>query len=805
MIERKWRLALAAAATLGAAVAAIFYAAIGAFTYLAPTLPSAEELRTRDRQAPLRVYTRSGALIAQIGEQLRVPLRYDQMPLQVREAFLAAEDDDFFSHGGIDYKGVARSFWVDVSTGDYSQGSSTITMQLARRLFLSPEKTLKRKAQEVFLTLRIEREFSKEEILSTYLNEMFFGQRAYGVAAAAEVYFGKSLPDLTVAEAAILAGTLQSPSAVNPISNPKRAVDRRSYVLRRMLKLGFIDEATEAAAQREPLQAREFTLAAEVEAPYVAEMARLELVKRFGDQAVNKGYRVVTTIDGRLQTAAVRAVRVGLLDFDRRHGYRGPVRRSKVAAGGDEARWQAELNTIPDIGNLKAAMVVSVAPKAARVYVRSHGMAQIEWDGISWAAGGRGDAASVLKVGDVVYVIADGNRAQLVQLPTIQGALVSLDPEDGALVALVGGFDYGLSKFNRATQANRQPGSGFKPFLYSAGLENGFTPVSIILDAPILTDDRGQEEVWRPRNSDGVFLGPMRLRDALVKSRNMVSIRILRAIGQEAATTYAGRFGFDAKQIPRNDTMAIGSMSATPLQVATAYATFANDGYKIDPYFIDRIEDIDGKVLYRAEPKRVCSECAAAVPMVDTATTTAPTNTAYCAVTHDTPLTLAEKLTAPRVISAANAWIMDGIMADVIRRGTAMRALVLGRSDISGKTGTTNEGRDTWFNGFNRALVATVWVGFDDFAPLGDSETGSSAAVPIWVNYMREALRGTPIRERARPDGVVSMRVVPGTGLLAIDGDTTATYEDLLADHLPPMATSIEAPANSSDGKNDIF
>lgn len=825
MIAHKWRLLIGAAATLSAAMLVILYAALGAYVYLEPTLPSADSLRGQNRLLPLRIYTRDGQLLSQFGEQLRVPVRYEDIPDIVREAFLSAEDDNFFGHGGIDYKSVIRALWVDLSSGVYSQGSSTITMQLARTLFLSSEKRLKRKAQEVFLTLRMEHEFSKQDILTTYLNEIFFGQRAYGVAAAAEVYFGKSLKELSVAEAALLAGLPQSPSRYNPVSSPKRAMDRRQYVLRRMRELGYIDARAADEAQREPIRARAFALSTDVDAPYVAEMARLELIKRFGEASINHGYRIITTVDGRLQTAANRALRLGLLEYDRRHGYRGAVRHAKNAAGATMEQLEAALAGVPEAGGLRPAIVVSMAPKAARIYVRSQGYTQLGWDSVSWArdGGATGDVGSVVHVGDVIYVAGTAPEIQLAQVPRAQGALVSLDPNDGAIVALVGGFDYSLSKFNRATQAARQPGSGFKPFVYSAALDHGLTPASVFLDAPILFEDKNAEQAWRPQNSEGVFSGPMRMREALVKSRNLVSIRILRNIGADAVIDYATRFGFKQDSLPRNQTLALGTLSASPLEVATGYATFANNGYKIEPYFIDRIEDADGKVLYRATPRRVCEICDPAPPAptdgdVAAATTPSspvaapapvpvraalPARAGVCQREILEPPQFDLQNLAPRVITAANAWLMDDILGDVIRRGTGVRALVLGRRDISGKTGTTNEERDTWFNGFNRSLVASVWVGFDDLSPMGEAEQGSRTAVPVWVYYMREALRGTPDVPRPRPAGLVDLRISPRTGLLASENDASAITETFLAEHLPGQSSSLDTPQNNSGPANN--
>jgi penicillin-binding protein 1A len=509
------------------------YALLASYVYLSPSLPTVDAMRSGSVPVPLRIFTRSGELIAQIGEKRRVPVTYDDVPVLVREAFVAAEDQRFFSHHGFDYSGVLRAAVVDLTSGDFSQGASTITMQAARNMFLSFDKTIRRKLQEIFLTYRMEHEFSKEQILITYLNVIFLGQRSYGVAAAAETYFGKPLDQLSVAEAATLAGIPQAPSRFNPITNPKAAQSRRHYVLAQMQKLNYIDAATAQRAGEEPVEARDHGIQYDVEAPYVAEMARAEIVSRYGDDAVNQGYRVYTTIDARLQTAANRAVRIGLIEYDRRHGYRGPLKQLKLTLDERSARAKldAAIADIAEIGDLHPALVVSVAPMAARVYIRSMGFAQIEWDGMSWAHRRISEtrvgpapkhAEDVVQRGDVVYVVTDGKgTAALAQLPEAQSALVALDPNDGAIAALVGGFDYFDNKFNRATQARRQPGSGFKPFLYSAALENGFTPSTIVMDAPIVYDDSGQEKIWRPENNEKSFSGPTRLREALVHSRNL--------------------------------------------------------------------------------------------------------------------------------------------------------------------------------------------------------------------------------------------------------------------------------------------
>ena len=750
-------------------------------------------MRQIELQVPLRVYSRDGKLIAQIGEQRRIPVTYDEVPEMVRQAFIAAEDDQFFQHSGFDYPGIARSLLVNVVPGRRLQGASTITQQTARNLFLTQDRTWRRKVQEMFLTYRIEREFSKQEILGLYLNVISFGKRTYGVAAAADYYFGKDLDKLTLAEAATLARVPQAPSRYNPISNPEAAAERRRYVLRRMREIGLIDEAAEQRAIAEKVWAREHAQSFDVEAPYLAEMARLELVKRLGAAAQNEGFKIYTTVDPRMQSAANRAVRAGLIDYDRRHGWRGGVERVTLQGTDAEDMLEELLIGRPSSDPLLPAVVVQVGPKAARVYVRGKGYANIEWEGLSWArrkigsgTGAAPKAASeIVARGDLVYVTLTATKAtgkegatdatppslnaRLAQMPEAASALVALRPDDGAILALVGGFDYfdaKSGKFNRATQAQRQPGSGFKPFLYSAALENGFTAASLILDAPFVIDDTSMEEAWRPENSSGEFYGPTRLREALVKSRNLVSIRLLQAVGMSPAMAWAERFGFERARLPRNLTLALGTNSATPLQVATAYAVFANGGYRVQPWFIDRIEDPKGEVVFQAAPRRAGCD--------------AEDNAAGA-----TGCNLPEALRAPRAISAGHAWLMTDFMREAIVRGTGVRARALGRSDIAGKTGTTNESRDTWFNGYSRSVVATVWVGFDQAQPLGEGEEGSRTAVPIWIDFMRDALAGVPQRGWPMPEGLVQARVSLETGALASVDDPDGIFETFMLDRMP--------------------
>ena len=821
----KWnafRIVIAAAGSVMLVTLLGVYAYICSYVYLAPSLPTALAMRNVEMNVPLRVYTRSGALIAQIGEQHRIPVTYDQIPDLVKHAFLAAEDERFFEHHGIDYLGVVRAVVVDLISGDKTQGASTITMQAARNVFLTLDKTVRRKLQETFVTYEMEHELSKQEIFNLYLNDIFFGQRAYGVAAAAETFFGKTLDQLTVAEAATIAGLPKAPSKYNPIANPQLAVGRRTYVLNRMHTLGYIDDATATAAQNEPLQARAHAPLFDVEAPYIAEMARLDVRQRFGPNAESAGYKVYTTVDGRLQEDANRALRIGLIEYDRRHGYRGPLGHADVATNSNPKQLDDLVGEYVSVGNLEPAVVVSVAPKTVRVYAKARGFAQIDWDGMSWARKpGNNEtvgptpksADEIVKRGDVVYVVADNaGHAQLAQVPEAQSALVAMDPEDGSVAALVGGFDYFTNKYNRATQAKRLPGSGFKPFLYSAAMDNGFTPASTLLDAPFVLEGQGIESSWRPENHGGRFGGPTRLREALAKSRNLVTIRLLRELGTPYAIDYVTRFGFDKRVLPQNLTLALGTVEATPLEIATGYAVFANGGFRVQPYFVDRIVDAEGKVVYRAAPRIACEACEHPATLADVKLAGTPEEILQSedSVRGGAGPIPTEQL-APRVISPQNDYIMTDMMADVIKHGTGVRALSLNRGDIAGKTGTTNKSVDTWFNGFTPHLVATVWVGFDQERPLGESEEGSRTALPIWIHFMREALKGVPQERRPMPDGIVTLRISPDTGALVSAENPNGIAEIFMADHLPAandqgsMAQSAEGGPAGQAGGEPIF
>ena len=800
---------------------AIGYAALCTYVYLAPGLPDVDTLRDVRLQVPLRVYSRDGRLIAQIGEYRRIPVSYEDIPERLQQAFLAAEDDRFFSHHGVDYAGLMRATMINLVSGQPSQGGGTITMQLARNMFLTPERRFDRKLKEIFLSFRIESEFSKPEILTLYLNKIFLGQRAYGAAAAAEVYFGKTLGDLTLAETATIAGLPRAPSLDNPVASVERAKARRAYVLRRMRETGEIDTPELEEAINAPMISRLHGPRVEVEAPYVGEMARSDAITQFGESVYTAGYKVVTTIDRRLQPAANGALRVGLMEYDRRHGYRGPLAHVEIQPGQAPAELIAALEQQPSINVLEPAIVTEVAEKAAQVLLRDGSSTTLDWVGLSWARRALEDslgpevkrAADILKAGDVVYVIRTGETAQLAQPPVAQGALVAIDPEDGAITALNGGFDFFVSKFNRVIQARRQPGSAFKPFVYSAALENGFTPASVVLDAPVVFEDDATEDTWRPENATGQFYGPTRLREALVRSRNLVSVRLMRAMGTAYTMDYLTRFGFERADLPGDLTLALGSLQLTPAELAAGFATFANGGFRVQPYYLERIEDATGKTVFESHPKMVCGDCevegvGARLPDVRGRDTEALIS-AFDAVRGGRGY-LPVNQVAPRAITQQNAYLLADMMGDVIRRGTAKRALVLKRNDIAGKTGTSNDHHDAWFCGFNGRLVAAAWVGFDQEASLGAGEEGGRTAVPIWVHFMREALRGTSEAPVPAPEGLVTVKISPATGLLASADDPGAVFETFIEGHLPesgdPFASGTDANRDRSpDNDEPLF
>lgn len=813
-------LRLVLAGLLGVAGAGVL-GLLGAYQYLRPSLPDVSAIKDIRLQVPLRVFSRDGRLIAQFGEQRRIPLSFDAIPGQMINAVLAAEDDRFFQHGGVDYPGLIRAIVRHLMSGDKAEGGSTITMQLTRGIFLSPEKSYRRKMLEIFTTLRIEQELTKQEILALYLNKMFLGQRAYGIGAAAEVYFGKSVDQLSLPEIALIAGTFRLPSRDNPVANAELARQRRAYVLRRMREKEFITQPEYEAALDAPVESKLHGPAVEVEAPYIAEMVRADLFNRLGAEAYTAGYEVVTTVDSRLQHAAVKALRGALLEYDQRHGYRGPAGRVTLPAGAREKDWSQALEDYAVRGGLEPAVVVAVEEKSAVAYSRNAGRINLGWSGISWARNPLPDgsvgpqlqrATDVLALGDIIYIAQEvSGNWRMVQVPEAQGAFVALDPQDGGIAALTGGFDYFASNYNRAVQAKRQPGSSFKPFLYSAALDQGFTPATIVNDAPLVIEDAALEGSWRPQNNTREFRGPMRLREALVRSRNLVSIRVMNSLGPAYATQFIERFGFPEGSLPRNLSLALGTAQVSPLEMASAYAVFANGGFRVEPYFIQRIIAADGKVEYEAQPKFACPDCIQ--PSTEEGSTSnlldAPIRTDANDETRWGGRTyLQEKDLAPQVISAQNDYLMTDMMGDVIKRGTAVRALQLKRGDLAGKTGTTNDRRDAWFCGYNSSLVGTAWVGFDQERSLGPGEEGSRTALPMWIYFMAEALQGVPEQRRTAPPGLVSMRISADSGLAARPGDPDAIFETFMAGHLPPQAevdTALPGDEENEESDDSLF
>jgi penicillin-binding protein 1A len=702
-----------------------------------PNLPSLEVLTDYQPKIPLRVYTAEGALIGEFGEERRLLVAIRDVPEQLKQAILAAEDERFYQHTGIDYLGVARAAYANLAQGGRRQGASTITMQVARNFFLSSEKTLTRKLYEALLAFKIENNLSKDQILELYVNQIYLGQRAYGFAAASQIYYGKALDKIGLAEAAMLAGLPKAPSNFNPVANPQRARQRQHYVLRRMKELGHISEAQHAEAIKAPLHVRrEVDDFAGVHGEYLAEMVRQAVYEQYPEETYTKGFRVYTTIRKADQEAAYEAVRRGLLAYDRNQGYRGPEAFVTLAVDASEDDIEEALADHGDADNLKAALVLSASAKEIKAALRNGETVSVTGEGLRFAARALEEKTAPqrrLRRGAVIRLLKDEkNHWQVAQLPEAEAAFVSLDPGNGAIRALVGGFDFHRNKFNHVTQAWRQPGSAFKPFIYSASLEKGFTPATVIADEPIVVEaEVTGSQRWEPKNYDGKFEGPMRLRTALAKSKNMVSIRILQSIDPKYAQDYITRFGFDADKHPPYLTMALGAGSVTPLQLARGYAVFANGGYLIQPHFIQKIVDDRGNELGAARPPRAGEE-------------------------------------SLRVIDARNAFIMDSMMQDVARYGTAASASKLGRRDLAGKTGTTNDFVDGWFCGYQPGLVGVAWLGFDQPRTLGKNQTGGRIALPIWIDYMGRALKGVPEAQRGIPEGVVAARA---------DGDAAAAAE----------------------------
>ena len=772
-------------------------AGAGLYAYLSPKLPETETLREIRLQTPLRVYSSDARLISEFGEKHRTPVRHAEVPERVVQAFLAAEDDRFYQHPGVDWQGLLRAVIHLVKTGNKGPGGSTITMQVARNFFLGREKTYLRKLNEILLALKIERDLSKDEILELYLNKIFFGHRAYGIGAAAQVYYGKTLAQLRLEQVAMIAGLPKAPSKFNPIVNPSRALARRNYVLGRMRELNFIDADEYQRALEMKVSAKLRGVRSETNAPYVAEMVRAAMEEKYGDKAYTEGYKVYTTVDSTRQEAANAALRNALIDYDRRHGYRGPEGKLTEQLG-DQAAITAALEKVPRLGGLIPAVVNEVLEQSALVTVRGGATVELPWNGIQWARAYKNEnrrgpkpkrASDVLAAGDLVRVQLQEEGWRLAQLPKIEGAFVAMDPEDGAIVALTGGFDFNKSKFNRVMQAERQPGSSFKPFIYSAAIEKGYTAASFINDAPVVFDDVSLEDAWRPVNYSRKFFGPTRLRVGFYKSRNLVSIRLLQAVGIEYALKHIKRFGFDTDRLPHNLSLALGSGVVKPVELARGYTTLANGGFLVSPYFIKRVVDGD-ETIFEAQPARACRHCeVSARPSSSDDNSVVPVSTVVSAARNSThngasPTSVpagspvqSDGSFAPLSVSPQNTYIMRSMMRDVVRLGTGRKALVLKRKDLAGKTGTTNNQHDAWFSGFMPGLVATAWVGFDKLKPLGRRETGGRAALPAWIEFMRVALDGKPNTFLQQPEGIVSVKIDPNTGKLAAAGDPDAVFE----------------------------
>ena len=756
---KRWLLYIASVGVGLAVVGAL----LGAFVLalLWPTLPPLDALTDYQPKIPLRIVSADGDLLGEFGEERRAIIRISEVPDVMKHAILAAEDERFYQHGGVDYLSVLRAAAANVTSGT-QQGAGTITMQVARNFFLTREKTVSRKLREVMLAWKIEASLPKDEILELYVNQIFLGQRAYGFAAASQTYFGKPLADVTVAEAAMLAGLPKAPSAYNPVTNPRRAKSRQMYVLRRMHELRYINDDELREAQNAPLTARPVTREAlAVHAEFVAEMARQVIYDAYGDEAYTRGITVWTTIRRADQEAAYAAVRKGVMDYDQRHGYRGPD--GFVNLPEDQAEQDALLDRVfqenPDSDNILTAVVLQATPAQVRAVLANGDQAEVTGVGLKFAQRALADKAPAnqkLRRGAIIRLLREDKKYAITQMPQAEAAFVAVRPDDGAIVSLIGGFDFDRNKFNHVTQALRQPGSAFKPFIYSAALEKGFTPATIINDAPFFVPaEKSGGEAWEPKNYDGKFDGPIRLRVALAKSKNLVTVRVLQAIGPQYAQDYITRFGFDPKLHPAYLTMGLGAGSATPMQMATAYSVFANGGYRITPYLIGKITDNRGSPLSEAKP------------------------------------TLARK-DAERAIDPRNAFIMTTLLREVVTSGTATRALDLKRKDLAGKTGTTNENIDAWFCGFNAAEVGIAWIGYDQPRSLGTNETGGVAALPIWISYMQRALKGVPEQTLEAPTGVVSLRINPDTGLR---DDSSRVSDWFLAEFAPRMAQDALAPA----------
>ena len=794
----------------------ILLVSASAYLYLSPSLPAVDSLRDAKLQTPLRIYSQDNLLIAEFGEKRRSPIHLENTPPFLTKAFMAAEDERFYSHPGVDPVGLLRAVVQLVSTGSIQSGGSTITMQVAKNFFLSHERVFSRKFNEILLALEIERQLSKDEILELYLNKIYLGNRSYGVEAAAQVYYGKSINDLTLAQIAMIAGLPKAPSRFNPINDPKRAIVRRDWILSRMRDIGYITELEFRAAISQPVTASYHGAKIELNAPYVAEMVRQHMFAEYGPDAYTEGFKVYTTINGKLQKTANLAVAHGLMAYSERHGYLGPV--TNLIENALKDGWKTQLNKTKNIGILQPAMVTELEDQQVKIALKNNQPSTISWDNMKWArpfltVNSMGPAPShpsdILKPGDQIWVrTTSTGEYRLAQEPQAQSALISMHPDDGSILALVGGYNFYDSMYNRATQALRQAGSSFKPFIYSAALTNGMTAATIINDAPIVFNDAQLEDSWRPNNDNMKFNGPMRLRKGLYRSRNLVSIRILRQTGINNTIRFLKQVGFDEKTLSRDLSLALGNVSMTPMELATGYAVLANGGYKVSPFFIHRIENTDD-VVFEARPVLACdTDCATKLSekMGITGDNTADD---YAQLTDDTLVantlndafkpndksTMVKPVLAKSVMSPRVNYIMNDILKDVIWKGTGRRAQVLKRHDIGGKTGTTNDSKDAWFVGFNPKVLTAVWVGMDDSSTLGRWEYGANAALPIWLEYMKVVLEGTPEAKHPRPDGLVTLKISKDTGKLAAPGDPDAMFETFRKELAPRQVSDESIPS----------
>ena len=765
----------------------------GAFLYLSPSLPSVDALRSVELQIPLRVFSSDGKLIAEFGEMRRSPIKFAEIPPHFIQALLSAEDDNFENHYGVDPSSLMRAASQLVRSGHIQTGGSTITMQVAKNYFLTSERSFSRKITEILLALQIERQLTKDEILELYVNKIYLGNRAYGIEAAAQVYYGKSIRDVSLAQMAMIAGLPKAPSRFNPLANPVRSKERRDWILGRMFRLGKIDEASYKTAISEPLNASYHVPTPEVSAPWIAEMARAEMVGRYGSEAYTQGFNVTTTVPSNLQEDANQAISAGLIAYDQRHGYRGPEAR---LPGKTQRDWTQELTRQRPLNGLEPAIVTKVDKTGIVVLTRDDKQEPVAWDSMKWArpfmntnSVGRMPAqpADVAQVGDLIRVQRqDDDTLKFSQVPTVQSALVSLDPRSGAIRALVGGFSFEQSNYNRAMQAKRQPGSSFKPFIYSAALDSGYTPASLVNDAPIVFVDESVDKVWRPKNDTNTFLGPIRLREALYKSRNLVSIRVLQSMGVDTTIDYISKFGFNKQDLPRNLSLALGTATLTPMEIATGWSVFANGGYKVSPYLIERIDSRNGETMFQANPPTVpVDEIAAATPQAAPASAT-PVSAPIAVEATLTPGAPPAPVIAERIIDGRTAFILTSMLEDVIKKGTGRRAMALGRTDLAGKTGTTNDSKDAWFSGYNADYMTTVWSGFDQPETLGRHEFGGTVSLPIWMTYMAAALKDKPAHVQPEPEGILSLRVDPISGRAAAPGTPGAYFELFKSEDTPP-------------------